>query len=74
MAFKDSDFISKDDHELNYVLKKYSKRQTKGNRFSLLESLRAFKNNSGYAPHNRRDFYRYVDVTGCIEPLENKKT
>lgn len=71
MTFEDRDYISQqDEHELNYVLKKYGKRQTQGNRDRLVELLGAFRDDASYAPHKRDDFYRYVDATKSFDAME----
>ena len=73
MVFKDSELIAQEDHELNYVLKKYEKRQTKGNRALMRQFLKKFRQEPTYTPHKRRDFYRYVEATRCFDQLENRK-
>jgi len=70
---KDSDYISQATHELNYVLKKYEKRQTKGNRSLLQRFLSEYREDETYKPHNRRGFYRYVEETQCFEKMENSR-
>ena len=70
MTFKDADYIAKDEHELNYVLKKYGKRQTQENRAKFEEMLDAFRDDAAYEPHKRADFYRYIDATSCCDALE----
>lgn len=70
MTFKDSEFIAKDEHELNYVLKKYGYRQTKDNRDKFEDLLDQFRKDSAYAPHKRDDFYRYMDATNCFDCME----
>jgi|GEM_PF-2485475 len=72
-GMKDPDFISDETHELNHVLKKYQKRQTKRNRNLLLRFLSAFRADETYKPHNRRDFYRYVEDTQCFDNMENSR-
>jgi len=73
MAFKDRDMISKDDHELNYVLKKYKKRQTKFNRSTLLDILSSFRSDETYKPHFRADFYKYISDKNSFSSMEVKK-
>ncbi|HOJ49725.1 MAG TPA: hypothetical protein PKW55_02835 [Spirochaetota bacterium] len=66
----DKDLVSKEEHELNYVLKKYNKRQTKENREKLVESLDNFNKDSNYKPHNRENFYKYIEEKGILSTLE----
>ena len=70
MTFKDSEYIAKDEHELNYVLKKYEKRQTQENRVKFADMLDAFRKDDSYKPHKRDDFYRYIAATKCFDTLE----
>ena len=56
----DRDMISKEEHELNYVLKAWEKRQTQKNRDMLAKSLDEFKADSSLSPHNRENFYKYT--------------
>jgi hypothetical protein len=63
--------ISKQEHELNYVLKIYNKRQTQDNRDALCSALDAFQKDSSYDTYFFRDgFYNYVDKTSCLNDLE----
>lgn len=66
----DRDLISTEEHELNYVLKKWEKRQTKENREKLTAALKAFNKDAGYKPHNRENFYKYADDKKIKKGLE----
>ncbi len=70
---KDRDMISKEDHELNYVLSKWNKRQTKGNREILAKALTDFKKDAKFKPHNRENFYKYCTSKKVKGKLESKK-
>ncbi len=67
----DRDNISKQDHELNYVLKKYGKRQTKENREKLSDALDQFRKDDSYKTYFRDDFYDYVEKNDALKDLED---
>jgi small subunit ribosomal protein S6 len=67
----DAEVISTEDHELNYVLKKYNKRQTAGNRAKFVELLDTFKADSEYAPHLREQFYKYIEDKNAFDAMES---
>jgi hypothetical protein len=67
----DRDRISKQDHELNYVLKKYGKRQTEDNRGKLSDALDLFLKDDSYETYLRDDFYNYVDKVDALKDLED---
>ncbi|MCK5897409.1 MAG: hypothetical protein KAG20_11415 [Cocleimonas sp.] len=67
----DRDLISKQDHELNYVLKKYGKRQTEENRNKLSEALDIFLKDDSYETYMRKDFYDYVDKNNALKDLQD---
>ena len=66
----DSDQISGEKHELNYVLKKYGKKQSSKNHDLLTAKVKDFKGDTGYQPHNRDSFYKYVDDNKIEDMLE----
>ena len=66
----DRDMISKEEHELNYVLQKFDKRQTIENREILEDALDDFKDDESYAPHNRESFYDYLESEDVLNDLE----
>lgn len=57
----DRDLISSEEHELNYVLKKWGKKQSVINREVLLKHFKEFKADAEWKPHNRENFYKYAD-------------
>ncbi len=67
----DRDLISKQDHELNYVLKKYEKRQTEDNRSKLSDALDTFQKDKSYETYFRADFYNYVEKNDALKDLED---
>jgi large subunit ribosomal protein L30 len=67
---KDRDLVSEEKHELDYLLKKWDKRQNQANRDILTEKLKDFKIDKAYSPHNRENFYKYVDDKGIKELLD----
>jgi len=67
----DRDQISKQEHELNYVLKKYGKRQTQDNRDKLSDALDLFLKDDSYETYFRDDFYNYVDKNNALSDLED---
>jgi|GEM_PF-55779 len=67
----DRDLVSNEDHELNYLLQKWEKKQTKENREILSNCLKEFKSNEDYKPHNRENFYKYIDDKKIKKLLEN---
>ena len=64
---KDSDMISKEEHELNYLLKKWEKKQSIANRNKLIKKLDEFNADPNYRNSNREDFYRYVNFIDSLE-------
>lgn len=66
----DAEVISTEDHELNYVLKKYNKRQTAANRKAFVALLDEFKADAGYEPHLREQFYRYIEEKKAFDVME----
>ncbi|MBN2443489.1 MAG: OmpA family protein [Spirochaetales bacterium] len=72
----DKNLISSETHEINYVLKKWEKKQNKKNRQIVRETLEKFRDDITYKPHNRENFYRYVedhDILALLEDAEKKK-
>lgn len=68
----DHEMISTEKHELNYVLKKFGKRQTEENREILIEIIQEWKDDDDYSPHNRESFYDYFDDDEILEELEDR--
>ncbi len=62
--------ISREEHELNYVLKKYGKKQSQGNRDKMIALLDAFKKDDAYEPHMREQFYKYIDDKNAFDDME----
>lgn len=71
MAFNDSDFISKEEHELDYVLKKWGKRGTGANRQTLIKALDEFNRDPAYPAHTRKDFYAWAEGKAFMNALES---
>lgn len=67
----DAEMISKQPHELNYVLKKYNKRQTADNREKFVNLLDEFRADDGYKPHLREDFYRYIEDKNAFDVMDS---
>jgi small subunit ribosomal protein S6 len=67
----DAEIISTEDHELNYVLKKYGKRQTAANREKFVILLDEFKADAGYGPHLREQFYKYIEDKNAFDIMED---
>jgi outer membrane protein OmpA-like peptidoglycan-associated protein len=70
----DRNQISLEPHELDYVLQKWSKAASIGNRSILAGELRKFKADPAWAPHNRISFYRYADEQGIKQLLADKES
>ncbi len=66
----DADMISKQDHELNYVLKKYNKRSTAANRKKFVTLLDEFVEDDAYGPHLREQFYKYIEDKKAFDIME----
>lgn len=74
---KDSELISSQTHELNYLLKKWGKKQSRENRQILRDTLKDFRADEAYKPHTREYFYKYVedhDILNLLEDVEKKKS
>ncbi|MBP7553002.1 MAG: OmpA family protein [Spirochaetes bacterium] len=67
----DRDMISSEDHELNYVLRKWEKKQSIANREVLAGYLKDFKADDTFQPHNRENFYKYIDQKFLKSNLED---
>lgn len=68
----DWDKVSKEDHELEYILKKYDKRTTKENKKILCDIIDSFKSDDEYSPYYHKDLYRYLDDNPDeLDSLEN---
>lgn len=67
----DRDMISSEDHELNYVLRKWGKKQSIANREILADYLKDFKADDTFQPHNRENFYKYIDQKFLKSNLED---
>lgn len=74
MAFSDAQRISKEQHELDYVLRKWDRRTTKANRDILSVALDAFNSDESLSDHDRDAFYRWADKTGLKDRLEARST
>jgi len=72
MPFSDGDFISKEKHELDYVLRKWGKRTTQENRDILAAALDRFNADKALEPHTRELFYKYAEGSGLLSALEGK--
>ncbi len=68
--FKDSEMISKQTHELNYVLKKYGKKQSEKNREKMIDLLNGFVKFEEYKPHMRKEFYQYIEDKNAFDSME----
>jgi hypothetical protein len=69
----DWDLVSKEDHELEYILKKYDKRTTQENKDKLCDIIDDFKADSSYSPYYHRDLYRYFkNNPRLLNSLEDK--
>jgi len=73
MPFSDKDFISKEEHELDYVLRKWGRSATQANRDKLIEALDRFHADQAYEPHTRARFYDFAEKTGLAATLEGRE-
>ena len=69
----DHSLVSTEEHELNYLLRKWKKMQSNNNKKVLIEKIEDFKNDEGYKPHNRKNFYRYIADKRILGLLEARK-
>jgi len=67
----DRNMVSSEDHELNYVLRKWGKKQSIANRNILAGYLKDFKADDAFRPHNRENFYKYIDQKFLKSNLED---
>jgi len=70
MGFSDADFISKEKHELDYVLRKWEKRTTQANRDILANALDVFRKDKANSPFTRDIFYQWAERTGLKTKFE----
>jgi hypothetical protein len=73
MDFEEKDFVSKEKHELDYLLGKWGKRASDENRDMLIEALDRFRAEAGFSPHKREQFYAFVEEVGLLERLEDRE-
>jgi hypothetical protein len=72
MDFEEKDFVSKEKHELDYLLGKWGKRASDENRDMLIEALDRFRAEAGFSPHKREQFYAFAEEVGLLERLEDR--
>lgn len=61
MSYSDHDFINfGEDHELNYILKQFDKRQTESNRNTLIDIGKDCKKDLNKTRVGHGEFYPYV--------------
>ena len=70
---EDRYLISSQTHELNYVLRKWDKKQNKKNREILRGVLKDFRAGQSYKPHTRKNFYKYAEDNDILKLLEDEK-
>lgn len=58
----DHNLVSKEVWELNHILDRYGFEQTEKNREMLGEKVDKFKKKSELAPHNRKNFYVFLET------------
>ena len=63
----DAEMISKEEHELNYLLKKWNKKQSIPNREKLVQKIDEFNANPNFKTHNREEFYIYLNFIDTLE-------
>ncbi|MCZ6533567.1 MAG: hypothetical protein O7A08_11465 [SAR324 cluster bacterium] len=63
----DAELVSKEEHELNYLLKKWNKTQSGSNRKKLSKKIDEFNAHPDFRNHNRKDFYKYVGFMDTLE-------
>ena len=63
----DAELISTEEHELNYLLKKWNRKQSISNREKLVHKIEEFNSISKFRTHNREDFYTYVNFIDTLE-------
>lgn len=68
---EDRDIISKEDHELNYLLKKWGKKTNSANRKILSDALDGFNDDNSFKVHNRENFYKFVEQNKIIDSMES---
>lgn len=73
MDFEEKDFVSKEKHELDYLLGKWGKRASDENRDMLIEALDRFRAEAGFSPHKREQFYAFVEEVDLLERLEDRE-
>ena len=59
-----------EDHELKYVLKKFNKNDSDENVKKLRAKCKEFKKDDDYKPHNRKNFYKYLDDKKVLVGLD----
>ena len=57
-------------HEMEFILTKYSKRTNNQNILKLSEHCKSYRTNDSYIPHNRENFYLYIEKKDVLKELE----
>lgn len=58
----DHDLVAcEQEHEMQYILRIYGKTQTQMDLLDIRSKCRAFKQDIMYSPHNRANFYKYLE-------------
>ena len=70
----DRDLVSTEEHELNYLLQKWNKKQSKDNREELIKIIKAFKKDPDFKPHNRENFYLYIEKKSILPKLDSSNS
>jgi outer membrane protein OmpA-like peptidoglycan-associated protein len=73
MPSNDDNLISTEKHELDYLLRKWEKTADDSNREVLISTIRNFKADDEWGPHNRERFYEYVDAKNIKNILTDKE-
>jgi hypothetical protein len=67
--------LSEEDHELNYILRLYDKKQTEGNQLLLKSAIEEFKKDNGglqTKDYTKQEFYDFLEkYVGFLKVLED---
>ncbi len=62
MANQDANLVAcEQEHEMAHILKVYGREKTDANLADIKQKCKDFKAGDGYKPHNRENFYLYLE-------------
>ena len=70
MSMDTGTVICTEEHEMEYILRKYNKPTNTENLLKMTASCKLFKSLPDHAPFNRENFYLFLKESEALEELE----